>query len=1114
MHSLRSPALRRWVARLVAFALAFPAAPMPAQAASLALSQVPLFVSSAQKANVMLLLDNSNSMDEDATGAAVGSSSASSKSEIARGVAKTLIDTYVGKINMGLMAYQQSAVQSYHLHNSPYDASYNSANYNAAFTGARNASTKRYRSPNPTDPGNYIYYNVALPFYASTSQGNAFCYSPSSNPFADGENNLTGPWDSYRCFSSKTGTSDGVVSPLPGGGIKAAETALGYSGLIGSYTLSPTDSDFAQGITDFGKQLAWTYVGPTWFSNGSPGRGYVHEAVANLTASKATSLKDRLACNIPGNPAGCTTTGIKNAGLTPIEGSLLTARDYFQGNLSAAAEGGPLAAPPQSCGKDFVILLTDGLPSTDSTGQAVSNTTAALAAAADAAASLKAAGVKTYVVGFALPYGTNPSQLDTIAAAGGTGTAYSATDTSTLTAALGAIFAHILAQSGSGSAAATNSSTVSTNSVLYQAAFSSGDWSGRLQAWPIQSDGSLAATPSWMAGSAPSPAPSYYVPLPTASSRTILSYKPSSDQGIPFRWPANAASPTSTELDTAQTALLGSAPVLDYLRGDAANEGTATGQYRLRPSGKLGDIVNSASVYVGKPGLGYPDSFEGSPYSAFRSSRASRAAMIYVGANDGMLHGFDAATGAEKLAYVPNAVYANLANLKNQVYAHHYYVDGSPTVADAYYGGAWHSVLVGGLNGGGQGIYALDATDPVNFSEANAASIVRWEFGDGDDADLGYTYSRPIIARMANGKWAAIFGNGYNNTEADGNASSTGYAFLYVLDLETGALLAKISTKTGSTTTPNGLASPAAVDVDGDNIVDYVYAGDLRGNLWKFDVTGTSAGSWKVAYGSSGSPKPLFTAEDGSGVAQPITERPAVGLHPSRGGYMVYFGTGKYIETGDNATTGTQTQSFYGIWDKDWASAALPTRSDLLRQTLLTSFSQSGASWRAVSKTAIGWWSSTNTSGKKGWYMDLETAEKQVSDPTLRNGRVIFTTLTPSASVCQAGGTSWLMELDPETGGALDQTAFDVNGDHLYTSADFYNAGDGLHAVGGVSTGGGIAWKPVILNRPGTPPNGTNPGTPPDQVKEIQKSTNEVQQVGESRGPGAGRISWRELIGH
>ena len=171
---------------------------------------------------------------------------------------------------------------------------------------------------------------------------------------------------------------------------------------------------------------------------------------------------------------------------------------------------------------------------------------------------------------------------------------------------------------------------------------------------------------------------------------------------------------------------------------------------------------------------------------AFAVANTNRAPMIYVGANDGMLHAFNASTGAEKLAYVPTPVYRNLSALSaqslsgglGQPTAHHYHVDGSPTLGDVFYAGAWHTMLAGVLGAGGQGVYALDVTDPSKFKPSTANSIVRWEFNDADDADMGYAFGQPLLVKTNNGRWSVIVGNGYNNTAADGNASATGHAVL------------------------------------------------------------------------------------------------------------------------------------------------------------------------------------------------------------------------------------------------------------------------------------------------------------------------------------------------
>lgn len=1079
----------------------------PSLAAPLVLSNVPLFQTTPQKGNVLLIMDNSNSMDENAAGAAVGSDQPTSKSEIARSVAKNIITTYMGQINLGLMAYQQTGVASYFLHNSPYDVSYNPANYDATFTGARDALTKRFREPNPSSPGDFIHYNVALPFYASSNQGDGFCYSPTAKAFNNGENPLTGPWDTYRCFSSKTGTSD----TLPTWGDGASEAAAGYAALFYNGQFFPTDSDLAQGITDFGKQNTWRYVGPTWFANTSPGKGYLHTPIALLDATQAAALNTKLGTSqfATNSPTGAAFP-LQNAGLTPIEGTLLTAKDYFAGALTDAARGGPKSAPPNSCGKDFVVMVTDGLPSTDQNGVALTNPTTALTQAAASAAALKAAKIDTYVVGFALPYGTNPASLDTIAAAGGTGTAYSASDYASLSAALNSIFNSIKGKMGSGASVAATSTSKFANSTLYQAKFKGDDWTGALLALPVNNAGVIGA-PAWDAASL----------LTSATGRNIITYKRSNGNGIPFVWPVNATAPTASELDLSQISALNTTPSggtdtngaarLAYLRGSAANEGTAAGNFRPRPVTKLGDIINSSPVFVGAPNDGYPDTIEVASYATFRNSNLTRDAMVYVGANDGMLHAFDAtvgnaSSGKEKFAYVPTSVFPTLSQLPSQTYSHRYYVDGTPVVGDAYFGGAWHSVLIGGLNAGGQGIYALDITNPAAVSEATASTLALWEFTDLDDADLGFTFSRPEIVKMNNNKWAVVFGNGYNNSAADGNASSTGYAVLYIAFIDggldgvwtAGTDYIKISTKKGSVATPNGLGGVATIDTNGDYKADYIYAGDLLGNMWKFDVTNATPSNWAVAYGNTTTPAPLFTAKDASNNAQPIMARPEIGYHPSQG-YLVYFGTGKYLEATD--VSSTSSQSFYGIWD----DGGTVTRSDLLQQTILAATTFSGKDFRTISNNTINWCGTGSC--HKGWYLDLtESGERQVTASTLQNGNISFVTITPSSTTCSAGGSSWFMQLNAITGGRPKKPVFNVNQDAFFNAADATALGANGNA-GGQKLQVGIAPEVTTIKGEKKDKNlvtGSKSFTEGGITKDIEEP--------DTGNDGAvGRISWREL---
>lgn len=1075
-----------------------------ANGALLSLSQSPLYVTSAQKANVLMILDNSNSMDEDATGAAVGSASASSKSEIARNAAKSIVSNYTGLINLGLMAYQQNtsggdAVRIQQLHNSPYDVSYNTSNYSSTFTGARNSLTKRYQIPNPTSPGDFIHYNVALPFYASTNQGNGFCYSQTAVFDNGAEIYPGGPWDSYRCYTTKTGASD-TLPAANGTGAAAA----GYGGTTFTSVFSPTDSDLAQGILDFGRFLTWSHIGPTWFSNSNPGGGYLHVSVGNLDSTKAAAINTKLGTsqfvtNGPTNPA----LPLQNAGLTPIEGTFKTAQAYFEGNLTSAAQGGPQSAPPNACGKDFVVFMTDGLPSVSASGTALTNPTAAVSAAATAAGDLfgSTRPVKSYIVGFALPVGTTPGILDTIASAGGSGTAFDANNTASLNSAFNTIFSNILSVTGSSAAVALTSGSVVSGGRIFQGRFNSADWSGDLLAFNTNSTTGAPTTVAWQAGQVLN-GQNY------DTGRNIITHKPSNNTGIPFRWPANPVSPSATELDAAQVTALhtnisgtndgAGANRLNFLRGQTGISG-----FRSRLISVLGDLVNSAPAYVGAPAFNYSDTLETASYSAFRQTHAARAPMIYVGANDGMLHAFDAATGQEKLAYVPSKVYSNLSALTSPSYAHRYFVDGSPTVVDAFYSGAWRTMLVSSLGAGGQSVFALDVTDPATFNESNSGSIVKWEFSD---PDLGYVMGQPSIVKLNNGVWAAVFGNGYNNSEADGSASTTGYAYLFIVNLQTGALIKKISTNAGSISTPNALATPSLIDIDGDGDVDYAYGGDLLGNMWKFDLcnaggSGCSSNptGWGVAFGTAGSPQPLFVAMDASNNRQPITSGIDITRHFSGDGFQLYFGTGKYVESSDLSSTTSQT--FYSLWDQELSPSTITGRSDLQQQTVTTTTTVSGTVFRTSSTNPVAWKAPVVAGGtKRGWFMDMPTSgERIVSEPVLYSGRLLFTTVIPSSVVCGSGGTGWLMQLDSVTGSALTGPTFDVDGNGQLDASDSLGAGSG--SASGMK----------FTSMPSAPRLQKNPGNS-TMIVPITKSDGTLETPIIPYPPTQVRSSWRQIF--
>ncbi|MGH8543454.1 MAG: pilus assembly protein [Gammaproteobacteria bacterium] len=741
---------------------------------------------------------------------------------------------------------------------------------------------------------------------------------------------------------------------------------------------------------------------------------------------------------------------------------------------------------------------------------------------------------------------------------------------------LGAVLQDIQGRAGSASSIALNSTSLRAGSSVYQARFDSTDWSGQLLSIPILSDGTLD-TADWDAADK----------LPTANARKIVTLKPSAPvgaKGIPFSWPANPAFPGATDLDIAQSTALDKNPStdaidglgsqrLDYLRGkDVAG-------MRLR-SKKLGDIVHSSPAFVGAPIFRYPDTWASgapengaaAPYSMFKSSNSTRKPLVYAGANDGMLHAFDADTGPtageEVFAYVPAAVYKNLNRLTSLTYAHRFFVDGAPTVGDAFFDGSWHTVLVGGLRAGGQAIYALDITDPPGSSDAETdiAAKVLWEFNDVEgllasdpdygDKDLGDTFSEPNIVRLHNGQWAAVFGNGYNNTGADGltTTSATGNAVLYIVDIKTGELIKKIDTGVGKAQDPktavladqrpNGLATPAPIDTNGDSIVDYIYAGDLFGNLWKFDVSSSNENSWQVLGPSGG---PLFVACAGTGtqcttagasnLRQPITTRPQVGRHPTKAnGFMVYFGTGKYFETGDSSPLAQTTQTFYGVWDQNQSSPSTTLgRTNLLQQQIVKEISQGFDTstppdgtdddffdLRVTTDNPIDW-DTPPSSPHRGWYMDLintgespldNEGERQVTDSILRDGRIIFTTLIPSADPCDFGGTGWLMEIDAKDGSRLEFSPFDLNADGEFDGEDHVTLAvdiDGDGTPDPVPPGGKQS-KVGIPPTPGVVSDSSDPNKPPKELKITSGSTGKIEVTTENPGSGnVGRRSWREL---
>ncbi len=617
-------------------------------------------------------------------------------------------------------------------------------------------------------------------------------------------------------------------------------------------------------------------------------------------------------------------------------------------------------------------------------------------------------------------------------------------------------------------------------------------------------------------------------------SRSMLSWNGTA--GIPFLW-GNLTKAQQTALsagDSTQTDFR-----VRYLRGDRSNELASTGGTLRTRTGVLGDIVDSSPTWIGPPSLPYKGPWldalypkstaaeSAGSYADFAGTTASTAQggrqnVVYIGANDGFLHGFRSGTydssgnfvkttndGNEVLAYMPaaimNVIHSTTPALdfSSTQYSHSLYTDATPGTGDLYYNGAWHTWLVSGVGAGGSAsgpigdktsvasgvIYALDVTDPAQFSEANAASLVRGEWTSGTGAgaitcvgnascgsNLGSTYGTPIIRRLHNGQWAALFGNGLN--------SSTGTAglFIMLIDPATGGITFRFidtgagPTKSGTTVTArNGIAYVTSADLDGDHVTDYVYAGDVLGNLWRFDLTDSDPAKWLAPAA------PIFKTAAGQPITTRVTVSSVQGIGASgQPGVVVSFGTGQqFPQTQTSAATyASATQALYGIWDwnmsgwnaKGGASAqyAALTGSQTVDTTTLQAQSITATApgsgsisgYRTLSTNKVCWKGSSGCKGgagsntQFGWTLQLPGTgnEQVIYSPTTAYGMFLVNTTIPAVAqvlTCDtqpAAGYTMAVSLD--TGGAPNASFFgDQNGNFVTYNGGIVS-GIGLSATG------------------------------------------------------------------
>ncbi|MFC5495918.1 pilus assembly protein [Caenimonas terrae] len=1101
-------------------------------AGSTDIANVPMAVSNMVTPNVLVIYDNSESMDAYMNGVMVSGNNPNTRGNIGRSVMRNAISGYRMAFNWGLMSYEMSkdppdlrSTYAYYLGSDTgmvftgNCTGYVAGTFNGApaVAGTSTAGGRRcIANPQPWPGAEYVTFNyssddsniVDVLYYGSYSSSGVPNYNQMWAPAAN-----TGSNTRYDWFGSHDLNVTTWSDPAD------------FSSSIFSSTLTPTDAGFLPNNsgTSLPNNISRSlYLPRGWgYISDVTGYGKLNEAVLADSTAHYNNLQNLLASESTG------TGELKNGAVfTTLKGTLGTARSYFSGSLSGKAT--PIA---QTCQQNFVMLVTDGLPTGDTSGNLYSATDRANSCAWSTASNSCTSGsfgvaatdtisaisslrttpvsgvssinkdgtgavtgkfdVQTYVValGDTVANAQALSVMNAMAYNGGTDGALQASDATAFQNAIVRISDDITAKVGAAAAVAVaNAHVTSTDNASYASSYNSGTWSGDINASAIDVNTGVPSTASlWTAGSA-----AIQLDAKTAASRFIVTSTAAAGAcgtacGLQFQ-PTTAS--TSTTLSVSQQTLLNSpsgtdgAAVVAYLRGDRSGE--TAGTYRARAH-LLGDIINSEPVLVRAPNASYADQ----GYSAFKTANAGRTRMLFQGSNDGMLHAFVATTGAESWAYVPNLVMGNLNNLSQKPgFTHQYYVDGTPVPGDVDFGNDgsnnytsdWHTILVGGLGKGGRGYYALDVTTPNASSEVDAKNKVLWEFPNSvvsstartaAKLNMGYSFGKPIIVKTAAAGWVVLVTSGYNNGTNTGDSGGDGLGHMFVLNPKTGDLIKDISTASCATTpvsNPCGLAQISGYVANGDidNTVDYVYGGDLKGNLWRFDLTGNNTNGWGVAK--------FATLKDGSSRVQPVTTAPELTLVNNM--RMVFVGTGEYLGGTDipgatNANVASsQTQTMYGLHDTQTALPD-PLRASLQQQTITTS-----GSTRTMSSNTVDY------ATKNGWYIDLpSTGERLTTDPAVALSALVFTTNIPSSTVCQPGGSSWEYFINVKTGGVVDNTTVAWSGTFL------------ANALGS---------RPVLIQLPS--------GKVVSLVRTSDAQT--VKQDVPVNAPGSTprRISWRELI--
>lgn len=608
----------------------------------------------------------------------------------------------------------------------------------------------------------------------------------------------------------------------------------------------------------------------------------------------------------------------------------------------------------------------------------------------------------------------------------------------------------IAARAASASSIATNSTSVNAGSRLFQAQFNPQRWSGELVAWKVTPEG-IPTTPAWLAGEA----------MPDWQQRRVFMVGSAGQAQRLSSWSA---------LSTVDQGLLRNQATVDYLLGQRSNELRRGGSMRDR-SGVLGDIVNAPPYF----------------------DRAGQA--VFASANDGFLHAFSAVDGQELFAFAPRNSAAQLAALASTAYTHRFLLDGEVQVSARNAATGSHAYLYGLLGRGGKGLFSLDVSDAAQFG----ASQFLWEYtpaastAANADRDLGLMLSRPVIAPLANGKLGVLVGNGYNSTD--------GKSALYIFIVNTNGTLDQVRKITAGDGPNNGMAGPAVFDTDADGRIDTAYAGDLLGQVWKFDLSASDPSKWGLALAG----KPLFTARDPSGTAQPITApltaaRNNRSRDPNAGKIFVFFGTGAYFRQEDPAST--QVQSWYGLID-DGASA-ISDRSALRSRSIAVTGTVGTSPVRAFASATA-----DDMRGRRGWMVDLDkpsAGERIVSASRLTD--LAVTALVASSMVpvtddpCLGGGRGYVNLIDPFSGAAIELGLIDADG-----NGDPANDRVQSRFIGSIDLRVGLPTESIAITQPDGRTLLVTGGSGDSSSDSLLKTTQAQGSTAYRR-----RIAWREIL--